>query len=166
MTDKMHVCGPKCVFSDVHAAGENDFSSFAAAAANSARLCLQSAPRHGSIPWRGFWIIAGGASPAPTFVGWEWFPLPYCFALSSGPPGLYGLVTAEHYTNQILDAEVIDVGHSISGRKNKNQRTSAATSAQESPETGLSFNTFSDIINVADLLDIVNSTHRSLRLPG
>lgn len=72
------------------------------------------------------------------------------------------ILTVEHYTNQILDAEVIDVGHSISGRINKNQRTSAATSAQESPETGLSFNTSSDTLSIADLLAIVNSTHRSI----
>jgi len=33
-----HVCRPRSIFTDVHAAGENDFNFFALASANSARL--------------------------------------------------------------------------------------------------------------------------------
>ena len=57
------------------------------------------------------------------------------------------------------------VGHTISGRINKNQTASVVTKTQDSTGTNgnnLSLNMPSSTINIADLLDVVNGTYRSV----
>ena len=69
------------------------------------------------------------------------------------------ILTVEYYTDKIIDAAVLDVGHSVNGRI-ENSGSPSHMSRTRSEE--LFLDTPADAIKIADFLDIVNSTHRSV----
>ena len=69
------------------------------------------------------------------------------------------IITVEHYSGNIVDSEIIDVGHAIRGRI-KNERGPVSQDVK-SPKKTIHRDPHSPI-TIAELLEIVNSTHRGI----
>mgnify|MGYP003293479176 CR=1 FL=1 len=69
------------------------------------------------------------------------------------------IITVEHYSGNIVDSEIIDVGHSIRGRIEKGR--GSVSHDVKSPKRTIHKDPRSSI-TIAEILEIVNSTHRGI----
>ena len=70
------------------------------------------------------------------------------------------ITTVEQHTNKFLNMESIDIAHALSGRMVKKEGSLSSTRDGDSPETEANAATFT--LSIADVIQIVNTTHQSI----
>lgn len=70
------------------------------------------------------------------------------------------ITTVEQHTNKFLNMESIDIAHALSGRMVKKEGSLSSTRDGDSPETEANAATFN--LSIADVIQIVNTTHQSI----
>lgn len=83
------------------------------------------------------------------------------YLAGSGDRYIVAIVTVEEHSSKVTDIDYIDITHSINGRLTKNGDSRSSTgesryNLSDAPATATSK------INIADFLEIVNNTHRSI----
>ena len=72
------------------------------------------------------------------------------------------IVTVDEFSSKILEMDYVDITHSINGRRQKNTGDSRSASRASELEQTLLPGTAISNISIADFLEIVNNTHRSI----
>lgn len=80
--------------------------------------------------------------------------------LQSGTRQIAAMVTVEQHTDKVTKIDTIDLAHALNGRMAKKEGSLSSTRDGDSPETEANAATFN--LSIADVIQIVNTTHQSI----
>lgn len=80
--------------------------------------------------------------------------------LQSGTRQIAATVTVEQHTDKVTKIDIIDLAHALNGRIAKKEGSLSSTRDGDSPETEANAATFT--LSIADVIQIVNTTHQSI----
>jgi len=82
--------------------------------------------------------------------------------VKSGDVDVVAIVTVEEHTSKAVEIDYVDVTHSIGGRLRKNKESSQSSTREKGYGLKAAPNEATFTISLADFLDIVNETHKSI----